>query len=178
MIEFVSADIGSTATDKYPLELAIERARRTVETYEQKLASAQGDLKYVEEQLEKWKAQNQRIPQIGEFWRTTRGRIQRIGVIKSDSDHIECAGRLYIDFNNDYRETVGSTPWVWLEFVAPARKDNEFKVGDVVEFWGVRCVVRNVFNVSLLEIGKLEGVTRFIVVYTDDCKLITPVEMQ
>ncbi len=193
MIEFVSADIGSTATDKYPLESALERARRAVEEYTQKLASAQDNLKYAEAQLEKWKTQNRRMPQVGEFWRYIKGDTNtRAKIIRTPKGKYGVYYSIEYRPNDSYKVLTDVEAENLTEFVAPAREDGEFKKGDEVEFWGVRCgvVAPHVSSIheglptydypngKMVLINLMDERTKQAITLPSSLKLITPVEMR
>ena len=122
------------------------------------------------------RAEPKRTPQVGEFWRITDGvRKGRVGVIKRAREgvgdlHISFAGYpFYLPVNLEL-----------MEFVAPARKEGEFKAGDIVEFAGME------WRVSSSEPEKIVGTyhirlghnPKHVWALPGTIKLKVPVEMQ
>jgi hypothetical protein len=74
------------------------------------------------------RAEEKRIPQVGEFWRMTNGSLDgHVGMSVKSAFDIPA-----IRFADGYTMPIGGGPW--MEFSAPARKDGEFKAGDRVLF--------------------------------------------
>ena len=119
------------------------------------------------------RAEEKRIPQVGEFWR-------HVG-----ADIVGCVDRKCSDPKNFYFVAVADCAWCheWavgnMEFAFPARKDGEFKVGDTVEFsgleWGVRGFGSKGFVSAFVLIGRESDEAW---VRPEDFALKVPVEMR
>lgn len=115
------------------------------------------------------RAEEKRIPQVGEFWRMTNGTLDGwVGEIIKSAFDIPA-----IRFADGYAMPSGDVRW--MEFAFPARKAGDIKVGDLVEFAGHEWRVREMSGPHPLiedEIGTMAWVL------PTSLKLKVPMEMQ
>lgn len=93
---------------------------------------------------------SKRTPQIGEFWRMINGSLSgQIGIVEREETAESGKTTSYIRF------ATGDMFWAngsWLEFAFPARKEGEFRQGDIVRFVGME------WEVSSGQIGRIGGI--------------------